>query len=202
MSLELPKAVLFDMDGVLIDARDWHYEALNKALNHFGVGIDYQTHINLYDGLPTKVKLEMLSKNKVLPVGLHELINSLKQIYTIRLTYKNCKPSFKVLQLLKYLSNKKIKIAVCSNSIRKTINTMMELSNLSPMIDLILSNEDVKHSKPNPEIYNKAIKYFGLKPSECLIIEDSEHGIQAAKASGARVKIISSPEELSLNLLK
>ena len=202
MSLELPKAVLFDMDGVLVDARDWHYEALNQALLHFGIKIDYQTHLNIYDGLPTKVKLEILSKSSGLPIDLHDLINSLKQIYTIRLTYKNCKPIFNAIKLLKFLSNKKIKIAVCSNSIRKTIDAMMELSNLSPMIDLILSSEDVKKSKPDPEIYNKAIKLFGLKPSECLIIEDSEHGIKAAEASGARLKIISSPYDLNLDLLK
>ena len=202
MQSDFPKAVLFDMDGVLVDARDWHYEALNQALMHFGINIDYHTHKNVYDGLPTKVKLNILSENYDLPNGLHELINSLKQIYTIQLTYKNCKPNFNVLQLVKYLSNKKIKIAVCSNSIKSTIETMMELSNLAPMIDLILSNEDVSKSKPDPEIYNKAIKLFGLHPSECLIIEDSEHGIQAAKASGANVKVVSSPFDLNLNLIR
>lgn len=202
MSLKLPKAVLFDMDGVLVDARDWHYEALNQALLNFGMHIDYQTHINTYDGLPTKVKLNMLSRTNGLPVELHDLVNSLKQIYTIRLTYKNCRPIFNVIHLLKYLSSKKIKIAVCSNSMRSTIETMMKLSNLSPMIDLILSNEDVDNAKPDPEIYNKAINFFGLNPSDCLIVEDSEHGIQAAKASGANLKVIASPNDLSLDILQ
>ena len=55
------KAVLFDMDGVLIDAKDWHYEALNKALGLFGMEINRYDHLNTFDGLPTKVKLQMLS---------------------------------------------------------------------------------------------------------------------------------------------
>lgn len=198
----LPKAVLFDMDGVLVDARDWHYQALNQALGHFGMEIDYHTHLTVYDGLPTKVKLQLLTENKGLPKDLHDLINSLKQIYTIRLTYINCKPIFNVIQLVKYLSNKNIKIAVCSNSIKSTIEAMMDLSNLTPMIDLILSNEDVSKSKPDPEIYNKAMQFFDLNPSECLIFEDSDHGIKAAKASGANLKIVTCPEDLNINLLK
>jgi len=202
MLSKLPKAVLFDMDGVLVDARDWHYKALNQALKHFGLEIDYHSHINIYDGLPTKVKLEILSKNDGLPRDLHGLINSLKQVYTIRLTYENCKPLFNVLQLVKFLSKNGVKIAVCSNSIRSTIEAMMELSNLSPMIDLILSNEDVSKAKPDPEIYNKAINFFNFEPSDCLIIEDSEHGIQAAKASGARLEVVSCPADLSIDLLR
>ena len=198
----LPKAVLFDMDGVLVDARDWHYQALNQALGHFGMEIDYHTHLSVYDGLPTRVKLQLLTENKGLPSDLHGLINSLKQIYTIRLTYINCKPIFNVIQLVKYLSNKNIKIAVCSNSIKSTIEAMMDLSNLTPMIDLILSNEDVSKSKPDPEIYIKAMQFFDLHPSECLIFEDSDHGIKAAKASGANLKIVTCPEDLNINLLK
>ena len=78
----------------------------------------------------------------------------------------------------------------------------MDLSNLTPMIDLILSNEDVSKSKPDPEIYIKAMKFFDLNPSECLIFEDSDHGIKAAKASGANLKIVTCPEDLNINLLK
>ena len=77
------KAILFDMDGVLIDARDWHYDALNKALSHFGYLISRDSHLSTFDGLPTKDKLQILSKSKNLPFGLHSHINKLKQKYTI-----------------------------------------------------------------------------------------------------------------------
>ena len=63
------KAVLFDMDGVLIDAKDWHYEALNKALKLFGIEINRYDHLTTFDGLPTKVKLDLLSKRFYLPEG-------------------------------------------------------------------------------------------------------------------------------------
>ena len=74
------KAVIFDMDGVLIDAKDWHYEALNRALNHFGYNISRYDHLVTFDGLPTRRKLEMLTREQGLPNALHKLINELKQI--------------------------------------------------------------------------------------------------------------------------
>lgn len=68
------KAVIFDMDGVLIDAKEWHYEALNKALALFGFAISRQEHLDSYDGLPTRKKLEMLSSEKEPTKGLHLLL--------------------------------------------------------------------------------------------------------------------------------
>ena len=70
------------MDGVLIDAKEWHYEALNKALALFGYQISRYEHLVTYDGLPTRKKLEMLSMEQGLPVQLHSFINEMKQLYT------------------------------------------------------------------------------------------------------------------------
>lgn len=88
------KAVLFDMDGVLIDAKDWHYDALNRALSLFGMPIERDAHLSTYDGLPTKRKLEILSKTRRLPKRLHPFINSLKQDFTAEIAYSKCKPNF------------------------------------------------------------------------------------------------------------
>lgn len=76
------KAVLFDMDGVLVEAKDWHYEAFNKALEVFGMPISRSEHLSQYDGLPTRAKLAMLTEKKHLPVQLHAFLNNLKQSYT------------------------------------------------------------------------------------------------------------------------
>ncbi len=181
------KAVLFDMDGVLIDAKDWHYEALNEALSLFGVEISRYDHLHTFDGLPTKVKLEMLSSQYYLPKELHKFINDVKQKNTMQYIYKNCHPVFIHEYALSKLHNQGYKIAVCSNSIRKTIEMMMECSALNKYIDLIVSNEDVTKAKPDPEMYNIAISRFGLKPEECLVIEDNPNGVQAGIASGAFV---------------
>lgn len=181
------KAILFDMDGVLIDAKDWHYEALNKALSLFGMEISRYDHLTTFDGLPTKVKLQMLSKRYYLPDELHPFINELKQSYTVEIVYKKCHPMFHHEYALSKLHKLGYKIAVCSNSMRNTIELMMDRAQLMPYIDLIVSNEDVIRAKPDPEMYQIAINNFGLKPKECIVVEDNPNGIQAGKASGASV---------------
>jgi beta-phosphoglucomutase len=191
------KAVIFDMDGVLIDAKDWHYEALNKALALFGFSISRYDHLVTYDGLPTKKKLEMLTIERGLPKGLHHFINELKQIYTMEMTYQKCKPVFYHEYALSRLKSEGYKLAVASNSIRQTVELMMEKSNLVRYLDLVLSNQDVAKPKPDPEIYNTAIARLGFSPNECLIIEDNQNGIKAAKASGANVMIVGSTEDVN-----
>lgn len=184
------KAILFDMDGVLIDAKEWHYEALNKALDLFGMKISRFDHLTTFDGLPTKKKLEMLSKERHLPTELHDFINEMKQQYTMEIVHTECKPQFIHEYALSRLKSEGYKIAVCSNSIRNTVTTMMEKASLSGYIDLMISNEDVTHGKPDPEMYQLAMKTLGLKPDECLIVEDNENGIKAAKGAGGHLLVV------------
>jgi beta-phosphoglucomutase len=181
------KAIIFDMDGVLIDAKDWHFEALNKALSLFGFEISRYDHINTYDGLPTLKKLEMLSSEQGLPDALHGFINQMKQIYTMQIANARCSPLFIHEYALAKLKNEGFLLSVASNSVKDTVELMMKKSHLLPWLDLILSNQDVEKPKPNPEIYIKAAKMLGVKTKECLIIEDNHHGIEAAKSSGANV---------------
>lgn len=191
------KAVIFDMDGVLIEAKDWHYEALNKALGLFGMEISRYDHLVTYDGLPTKKKLEMLSTERGLPLELHEFINDMKQQYTLEIVYAQCKPRFYHEYALSRLKQEGYKLAVASNSIRKTVQIMMEQSALLDYLNFYLSNQDVKLGKPDPEIYTKAIQKMGLSPQECLVVEDNEKGIQAAKASGAWLMEVDEVEEVN-----
>jgi len=191
------KAILFDMDGVLIEAKDWHYESLNRALAMFGFEISRHDHLVTYDGLPTRVKLEMLSKERGLPVGLHDLINNLKQKYTIELVHSKCRPTFHHQYALSKLKSQNFKLAVCSNSIRSTIDQMLGRAAISHWFDLTLSSEDVSRAKPDPEIYSKAIQRLGLKPIDCLVVEDNQNGIRAAKAAGAYVLAVDNADDVT-----
>lgn len=193
------KAVIFDMDGVLIEAKEWHYEALNKALGIFGFQISRYDHLTSFDGLPTRKKLEMLSVTSNLPRELHSFINKLKQSYTMDMVYEKCRPRFVHEYALSQLRAKGYKLAVTSNSIRATIQAMLHKAGLEHYFDLILSNEDVSEPKPSPEMYLKAIQWFSLTPSECLIIEDNNHGIRAAKESGAHVLIVRTVDEVNFD---
>ena len=181
------KAVLFDMDGVLIEAKDWHYEALNKALGLFGMEISRYDHLVTYDGLPTKRKLDMLTMERGLAKELHPFVYEMKQLYTMQIVYTQCKPRFYHEYALSKLKSQNYKIAVCSNAIRNSVEVMMKKAALYGYLDFFISNQDVKKGKPDPEMYNTAIKRLNLQPEECMIIEDNEKGLQAARASKAFV---------------
>lgn len=192
------KAILFDMDGVLIEAKEWHYEALNKALDLFGMPISRFDHLTTFDGLPTRKKLEMLTLDRDLPTELHGFINEMKQKFTMEMVHVECKPTFVHELALSRLKAMGYRLAVCSNSIRNTIELMMEKSGLIEYLDYIVSNEDVTSGKPDPEMYKKTMAHFKLDPRECLILEDNENGIRAARASGAHLLIINSPGEANI----
>ena len=115
------QAVIFDMDGVLIDAKEWHFEALNKALTLFGYSISRFDHLVTYDGLPTRRKLEMLSLERGLPLQLHDFINELKQIYTTELIYLHCRPAFHKQFALSRLKADSYRLAVASNAVRRSV---------------------------------------------------------------------------------
>lgn len=192
------KAIIFDMDGVLIEAKDWHYEALNRSLHLFGYEINRYDHLTIYDGLPTRRKLEMLTVERNLPAELHDFINEMKQAYTMEMVHTQCKPRFVHEYALSRLRSMGYKLGVASNSIRNTLEAMMQKSRLEQYMEVMLSNEDVERPKPDPEIYTKAIRLLGFTPSDCLVIEDNENGVRAAKASGAHVLVVSDVNEVNL----
>jgi beta-phosphoglucomutase len=196
------KAILFDMDGVLIEAKDWHYEALNKALSHFGYHISRESHLTTFDGLPTKKKLQMLHESRGLPIGLKPLINQLKQRYTLQISSQKCRPTFNHQYALSKLNAEGYSMAVCSNSIAQTIDAMLLASGLDEYFSHKISNEDVSQAKPDPEMYLKAMSFLKVPASECLILEDNDHGIQAALASGAHLLKIGTPDDVTYQNIK
>ncbi len=191
------KAIAFDMDGVLIEAKDWHYQALNRALALFGCQISRHDHLTSFDGLPTRRKLQMLSAENKIPQDLHDFINDMKQLYTMELVATQCRPRFIHEYALSRLHAQGIQIAVCSNSVRATIDMMMQRAALDPYLAFTLSNQDVAHPKPDPEIYLKAISRFGVEPWECLVVEDHDNGVRAARAAGAHVLQVDSVDDVT-----
>ena len=192
------EAVVFDMDGVLVDAREWHYIALNKALELFGYAISPEEHETEFDGLPTRKKLEMISARSSLPIEMHDFINTLKQKYTVDLIHKFCRPTFKHEYALKRLKSDNYKIGLASNSITATIKLMMEKTALDQYLDDFVSAEDVTNGKPSPEIYEKIFNRLGVDPCKVLVIEDNDNGVKAATQAGAHVLKVSNPSEVDL----
>ena len=192
------KLIIFDLDGVLVDTKETHFTTLNSALGEVDskFTISWSEHLSKYDGLKTNQKLEMLTQEKGLPVEVYSRVWTRKQELTLE-ELANVQPSMELTECLKKLHQEGYLIACCSNSIRKTVNTILSKLDIIQYFDLILSNEDVKNSKPHPELYWKAMAYLNTLPEQTLIIEDSPPGLLAAQRSNANILRVESSKDLS-----
>jgi HAD superfamily hydrolase (TIGR01509 family) len=175
------------MDGVLVDAKEIHYNALNNALSSIDdkYVITKKEHLLKYDGNTTSTKLQMLTKEKGLPEEYHDQVWNDKQKETFRIINEEIKYDERIRSILCKLKDKGYALAVASNSIRHTVKMILLNMGYVEYFDFFLSNEDVKNPKPNTEIYLQCMIKSGFNPKETLIIEDSDLGRKAAQNSGA-----------------
>ena len=200
----MSKLIIFDLDGVLVEAKEIHFDALNLALNDIGKEfvISWEDHLKTYDGLKTYDKLNLLAKYKGLPLDkpiLEKIFNN-KQTYTLNALSK-LGQNQKFIRLFEQLKANGYVIACCSNSVEKTVKLSLTNLGIIKYFDLILSNESVKYSKPHPEIYWKAMSYFGALPESTLIVEDSPTGLTAAFKSGAKVLRVKNTNDFDFDKL-
>jgi len=179
------KLIIFDLDGVLVDARELHYNALNKALESIDKKfiIPRDEHLSTYDGLSTTKKLNLLSENKKLPKELHDSVWRLKQEKT-RQIIDGFSIDSRIQGILRSLKSEGYMIACATNSIRETAKLQLIRKGFFEYIDFMYSNQDVTNPKPNSEIYLRCMLRAQVNPNETLIIEDSHIGRKGAIASG------------------
>jgi len=190
------KLIIFDLDGVLVEAKNIHYQALNEALGK-KYAISWNEHLSTYDGLKTTQKLNMLTNRKGLSVDEHQSIWERKQQITLQ-KLKQLGTDDTLIELMDWLSTNGYKIAVCSNSIRKTVLTVLSKLGIMEFMDYIISNEDVDNSKPHPEMYWTAISKMKSLPEETLIVEDSPYGLLAAARSKSHILRVKNTKETTL----
>ena len=192
------KLIIFDLDGVLVDSKTIHFDALNDALRalspEYVITKDEQEKI--YEGLPTKAKLNLLYKHKGLPEDRFDSIWSMKQEIT-SMMFSDIPEDKALIMLLQTIKDSDINIAVASNSISKTVFDCLEGLGILNLVDYIISNEDVKNPKPHPEMYWKAMSYFGVIADETVIFEDSLVGKMAARDSKANLIEIKNRSDLT-----
>ena len=194
------KLVIFDLDGVLMDSRELHYQALNDALSKVA-GLEYiitlEEHLSKYDGLNTTKKLQMLSVDKGLPSKYYDDIWKAKQESTFELIPKASfnKQAIFIMTVLKSMG---WKIAVASNSIRETVKIALDAMGAHRYVDYYVSNEDVIYAKPFPEMYWQCMTKLKALPKDTIIVEDSHIGREGAINSGANLYPVKDAYDLNL----
>ena len=197
------KAVLFDLDGVLVDACEWHYEALNRALKDVvNYTIDRDSHEKIYNGIPTLTKLSILKEMGIIREEDFTKISDLKQWYTIQVINDFCTESVTKIALMKLLKAEGYKIGCVTNSIRKTAELMLKRSGILEYMDILITNEDSVNHKPHPEQYIQALVFLNTLPKNAIIVEDCPKGLQAARLTGSRVFQVKNSTEVTKELFK
>ena len=198
------KLILFDLDGVLVDTKKIHFETFNQAIRQIAgekFVIPWAEHLRLYDGLKTFQKLQKLSSSTDLPEDVHQDIWKRKQELTL-VYLRTVQPCKKLKHLLSKLCQDGYRIGCCTNSVRKTVNTVLARLDIIEYFDVIISNEDVSRCKPYPEIYWKAIIEIGCLAEETVILEDSPYGLLAAHRTKANLLRVSDMEDVSYTNIK
>ncbi len=178
------KAVLFDMDGVIVDTEPLHRKAYFKMFDEVQIKVDQQ----LYESFTGQSTLN-ICKRLVVDFHLQQLPEEL-----VKLKRKHFKYLFEhdkelalidgVLALIKDYYAHGLELVVASSASMPNINRIFERFDLNPYFSGKFSGADLKQSKPHPEIFIKASESTGFKKSECMVIEDSTNGLKAAKAAG------------------
>lgn len=180
------KGVLFDMDGVLVNNLEVHYKAFMEFFRRHGVERDFTELSHLFGRGNDEIMGELMPREIVERVGVHALGEQKEAIYR-EIYAPTIVPQQGLHTLLAALRDEDIKCAVGSSGYRANVDFVLDRCNIEPYFSAIVAGDEVTRCKPDPEIYLTAAAKLGLKSSECIVFEDAEAGIEAAKRAGIKV---------------
>lgn len=186
MNKQDTKAVIFDMDGVLVDSEPMYFQIERELFSHFKVIVSKEEHEafvgtsleNMWDKLIADHNLQEC-KEKIVAYHKECVIKYMENLSELS-------PTKNVKEFLQNLKEEDIKIGLASSSPKDLINIILNKLDIRSFFQVIISGEEVKESKPNPEIFLKAAQLLNVDPNECIVIEDSSNGVKAAKDAGMK----------------
>ena len=179
------KAVIFDMDGVIIDSEPIHFEVDMQTMKDFGCSISKE-ELNKYVGTTNEYMWTDIKNKYKLDQSVEEIINYRSEMVKRKVIESDLIPIEGIADLLKELKVKNIPAAIASSSPRDFIEVVVSKFQLEDYFSCILSGEEVENGKPAPDIYVETAKKLGISPEECIVIEDSKNGVLAAKKAGMK----------------
>ncbi len=180
------RAVLFDMDGVIIDSEPIHYELSKLYFNELGLDIDDEEYYT-FVGIGDKEIFFRLKEKYGLTLASDEMAATYEKRYIAYLrSMKNEEPIRGIQILVQDLHKRGLLLAVGSSASRENIEIVLERFQLKEYFNTIVSGYEVEKSKPYPDIYIKAAEKLGVDPAECIVIEDSSNGIKASRSAGMK----------------
>lgn len=189
--------IIFDLDGVLLDARQIHFKALNKAAQFWSDDIaSYDEHLQHLDGIPTFEKLKWFTRNKGTPPDTWGMIWKAKQKLTLEMI-RELPPDPILRSTLLQVKEAGHVIACVSNSVTETVTVALDVLGVTDLFTYVAGTDKITEYKPHPECYLRAMIETGHEPASTVIVEDSPPGREAATRSGARVIPVAGPHEVT-----
>ena len=179
------KAVIFDMDGVLIDSQPYHFKADIDTMAEYGV-IKDQKFYEAFAGTLTDNRMRTLRDMFGLDVPAEKLIEKREKMILDIMANEDIKPVSGIPELLRSIKALGLKTAVASSSGIELIKLVLDRLGIAVYFDSITSGNDVKRGKPDPDVFLLAAERIGVNPRDCFVVEDSENGVKAAKSAGMK----------------
>jgi beta-phosphoglucomutase-like phosphatase (HAD superfamily)/dTDP-glucose pyrophosphorylase len=197
------KLFVFDLDGVLVDSKEIHYLSLNQALEQVDPKyiINEEDQRTTFEGLTTNQKLRILTDTRGLPEHYYDQIWKSKQEKSISF-FNMLKKDEELIKIFTEIKNNNIKLAVASNSIKKTLEACLTSLGVLSLVDFYISNEDGISPKPSPDMYNVCMNKLGASKNTTTVFEDSYTGRTAAILSGARLVTIKNRSDLTVTKIQ
>ena len=186
------KAVIFDLDGLMIDSERFHFKAYKKFLSKFNVVFNIENYIPYFGVSDADISIDLINKFK-LPITKEELMEKKNKIFKSSFI-KKVTLKRGLLNLLKKLHKNNYSLAVASSSHIDEIKTILSSLKISHFFKSIISVDFIKDGKPAPDIFLLAAKNLNIKPEDCLVLEDAPGGVIAAKKAGMKCYAIPSTE--------
>jgi len=180
----MKKAVIFDMDGVIAETEHAHIVAEKQTMLKYGIQIS-EDELHEYTGTTAKVMFTSLIEKYKLSTTFDRIFKEKEEIL-FKLLEEDVQPTKGVIDLLHKLKKMKIKLAVASSSHKRMIEYVLKKLEIMDLFDSIVGAEDIDRSKPDPEIFLISAKRLNVKPEECIVVEDSKLGVDAAKKAGMK----------------
>ena len=184
-------SIIFDFDGLLVDTEIISYRIYKDILNNYGIGFNQKDYSEYYSGKTEKANVNNIINKYNLPLTVEEMLEKVltkeKHLHSLGVDLKRG-----ALELLNFLNQNHYKISIASSSTKNRAIKILKYNNIYTFFNVFVFAENIKNSKPDPEIFLKACELMKEKPGNCIVLEDSEAGIEAA--NNANIDVICIPD--------
>jgi beta-phosphoglucomutase len=183
--MKFDRAVLWDMDGTLVDSADYHWQAWRDTMSRQAVPITHEQFLATFGQRNDSILRQWLGK-KATPAVIQRVGDTKEELYRRIVRDRGLAPLPGALEWVRLLQQQGWRQAIASAAPRANIETILDVLQATDCFQVMVSAENVQRGKPDPEVFLVAARKLGVRPEHCIVVEDAAHGIQAARAAGMR----------------